>query len=224
MCGWLLEAAAILGLLLTAGPVVGQETRHVTEGVPSGSIHGTVTTLQENIPSGLAGVILKLTPGPDGSPLTAGTDEAGSYEFKGLKRGTYTISINQPGFKPYTKTVTVNRGQAAALDIRAELETVTEKVEVSEDTQSIATESATTPSVTLTQRQLISLPTAQEKIREATESVDNFAKAKSELEPLGMTVVEAKVDEFRKVAQQKIWPAYKSQYGALWDEIEGFKA
>jgi hypothetical protein len=38
-----------------------------------------------------------------------------------------------------------------------------------------------------------------------------------------MTVVEAKVDEFRKVAQQKIWPAYKDQYGALWDEIEGFK-
>src|SRR5882724_2521357 len=65
---------------------------------------------------------------------------------------------------------------------------------------------------------------AQEKIREMTESVDNFAKAKSELEPFGMTVVEAKVDEFRKVAQQKIWPAYKGQYGALWDEIEGFKA
>ena len=65
---------------------------------------------------------------------------------------------------------------------------------------------------------------AQEKIREATESVDNFAKAKSELELLGMTVVEAKVEEFRKVAQQKIWPAYKGQYGALWDEIEGFKA
>ena len=65
---------------------------------------------------------------------------------------------------------------------------------------------------------------AQEKIRQATESVDNFAKAKSELEPLGMTVVEAKVDEFRKVAQQKIWPAYKGNYGALWDEIENFKA
>jgi tripartite ATP-independent transporter DctP family solute receptor len=65
---------------------------------------------------------------------------------------------------------------------------------------------------------------AQEKIREATESVDNFAKAKSELEPVGMIVVEAKVEEFRQVAQAKIWPAYKSQYGALWDEIEGFKA
>ena len=65
---------------------------------------------------------------------------------------------------------------------------------------------------------------AQEKIRELTELVDNFAEAKKVLEPNGMTVVEAKVEEFRKVAQQKIWPAYKSQYGALWDEIEGFKA
>ena len=65
---------------------------------------------------------------------------------------------------------------------------------------------------------------AQEKIRQQTESVDHFAEAKALLEPVGMTVVEAKVDEFRKVAQQKIWPAYKSQYGALWDEIENFKA
>ena len=64
---------------------------------------------------------------------------------------------------------------------------------------------------------------AQAKIRELTESVDNLAAAKKELEPFGMTVVEAKVDEFRKVAQAKIWPAYKSQYGALWDEVEGFK-
>ena len=63
----------------------------------------------------------------------------------------------------------------------------------------------------------------QTRIREATESVDTFAAAKKELEPFGMTVVEAKVEDFRKVAQQKIWPAYKSQYGALWDEIEGFK-
>src|SRR5712664_3130703 len=140
--GWLLEAAAIFALLLAAGPVFGQETHSRGESSRSGSIHGTVTTLQENTSSGLAGVILRLTPGPDGGALTAGTDEAGQYEFKGLKPGTYAISINQPGFKPYTKTVAANAGQATA------------------------TESASTPSVTLTQRQLISLPTAQEKIRE----------------------------------------------------------
>src|SRR6201998_2962907 len=37
---------------------------------------------------------------------------------------------------------------------------------------------------------------AQGKIRDTTESVDSFAEAKALLEPLGMTVVEAKVDEF----------------------------
>ena len=65
---------------------------------------------------------------------------------------------------------------------------------------------------------------AQRKIRELTETVDSFAKAKEELEPLGMTVVQAKVELFRKVAEEKIWPAYKNQYGALWDEVAGFKA
>src|SRR4051812_43768942 len=65
---------------------------------------------------------------------------------------------------------------------------------------------------------------AQEKIRQLTESVDNFAAAKKELEPKGMTVVEAKVDDFRKVAMAKIWPNYKSQYGGLWEQIEGVKA
>lgn len=64
---------------------------------------------------------------------------------------------------------------------------------------------------------------AQDKIRQLTESVDNFAAAKKLLEPVGMTVVEAKVDLFRKVAQEKIWPAYKSQFGGLWEQIEGVK-
>ncbi len=65
---------------------------------------------------------------------------------------------------------------------------------------------------------------AQGKIRQATESVDNFAAAKKALEPHGMTVVEADVPAFRKIAEQKIWPAYKTQYGALWDEVANFKA
>ena len=39
-----------------------------------------------------------------------------------------------------------------------------------------------------------------------------------------MTVVEADVEAFRKVAQEKIWPAYKPQYGGLWDADRGVKA
>ena len=60
--------------------------------------------------------------------------------------------------------------------------------------------------------------------RQLTESVDNIAAAKKELEPKGMTVVESKVEDFRKLAMAKIWPAYKSQFGGLWEQIEGVKA
>ncbi len=135
-----------------------------------GSIHGTLTTTQADGggAGGLAGISVQLAaPPPDGGgPLTADTDDAGHYEFKDLKPGSYTISINQAGFAPFTKSLELKPGEATIVDIRLELQTVSEKVEVSETTQTIATEDATTPTVSLTQRQLISLPTAQEKIRE----------------------------------------------------------
>jgi len=153
--------------MLAAIPTLGQVTQTGNEKQPLGSIHGTLTTTQEDASSGLEGITVKLTSGPpDGTALTANTDDAGHYEFKELKPGTYAISISQPGFKPFTQSLRLNAGEVAVVDIRVELQTVNEEVEVSETTQSIATEDATTPSVTLTQRQLISLPTAQEKIRE----------------------------------------------------------
>jgi hypothetical protein len=132
-----------------------------------GSIHGTLTTTQADASGGLAGISVQVaTKPPNGGPLTADTDDAGHYEFKDLKPGSYTISINQAGFAPFTKSLDLKPAEAAVVDVRLELQTVSEQVEVSETTQSIATEDATTPSVSLTQRQLISLPTAQEKVRE----------------------------------------------------------
>ena len=64
---------------------------------------------------------------------------------------------------------------------------------------------------------------AQKKVREATESVDNFAKAKELLEPKGMKVNQADVPSFRKVAEEKIWPPYKQQYAEMWDRIVNTK-
>lgn len=60
---------------------------------------------------------------------------------------------------------------------------------------------------------------AQKKVREATESVDNFAKAKEILEARGMKVNAADVASFRKVAEERIWPPYKQQYGEMWDRV-----
>ena len=60
---------------------------------------------------------------------------------------------------------------------------------------------------------------AQAKIREATESVDNFQKAKELLEPKGMTVNTADLDAFRRVAEERIWPEYQKQHPEMWDAI-----
>jgi tripartite ATP-independent transporter DctP family solute receptor len=65
---------------------------------------------------------------------------------------------------------------------------------------------------------------AQNKTRSLIESVDNFESAKKLLEPRGMTVVQGNVEAFRKIAEAKVWPTYRTQFGALFDEIADFKA
>ena len=60
---------------------------------------------------------------------------------------------------------------------------------------------------------------AQRRIRELTESVDTLAKAKELLEPHGMIVNAPDIGPFRKVAQEKIWPAYQKLYPDMWDAI-----
>src|ERR1700730_2843849 len=63
----------------------------------------------------------------------------------------------------------------------------------------------------------------QAKVRQLTESVDNLDKAKELLEAKGMTVNTANVEAFRKLAQEKVWPAYKQQFPELWEEIVATK-
>jgi hypothetical protein len=159
--------AWLLIVSIAVFPAFGQATRSSAEKTQTGSIHGTISTAQENAGSGLSGISVKLTPvPPDGNTLSADTDDAGRYEFKSLKPGSYAISITQPGFKPVTKTVSVTPGQAAVQDIKLELEVVTEKVEVKEQTQVISTESVSNPEATITHTDLVALPTPEEKIRE----------------------------------------------------------
>src|SRR6266567_1089738 len=65
--------------------------------------------------------------------------------------------------------------------------------------------------------------TAQQTVRQLTESVDSIAKAKELLEPKGMTVNSADVEAFRSLAQDKVWPAYKTQFPEMWEEIVATK-
>jgi len=131
------------------------------------SIRGTVTNKQDNVVTGVAGVTVKLTGGPSaGNPLTTDTDDAGKYEFKGLKPGAYTLSVAQPGFKSLTKSITVGAGQAITQDLALDLETVAEKVEVQEENPALATVSVTIPNANVSDRQLEALPTPYQKIKD----------------------------------------------------------
>ncbi|HMD07478.1 MAG TPA: carboxypeptidase regulatory-like domain-containing protein [Candidatus Acidoferrum sp.] len=164
---WAKCCALLLVFVIAAFPAFGQGTRASADKTQTGSIRGTVSTKQEDASSDLSGISVNLsTVPPDGNPLSANTDDAGHYEFKGLKAGKYTISVSQQGFKPVTKTVSVAPGQTAVQDIALELEAVTEKVEVKEQTQVISTESVANPEATVTHRELVALPTPEEKIRE----------------------------------------------------------
>jgi Carboxypeptidase regulatory-like domain len=161
-------ALQLLSLIaLAVFPVFGQASRPASAKSDTGSIRGAVTTTQDKATAGLAGITVKLVAvPPEGEPQTSTTDDAGRYEFKSLKPGTYTVSITQQGFKTVTKQVAVAAGQAAVQDVTMELETVSEKVEVKEQTQVISTESVSNPDATVTHTELIALPTPQEKIRE----------------------------------------------------------
>ena len=161
------RAAALFVVLAATIPAFGQGPRPNSEKPQTGSIHGTISTKQENASSDLSGINVKLSAvPPEGDVRSADTDEAGRYEFKEVHPGKYTISVSQQGFKSVTKTVSVAPGQAAVQDFALELETVAEKVEVQEQTQVISTESVSNPEATITHRDLVALPTPEEKIRE----------------------------------------------------------
>ncbi|HWZ96568.1 MAG TPA: TonB-dependent receptor [Candidatus Dormibacteraeota bacterium] len=131
------------------------------------SLHGTVSTAPENSTGGLAGITIKASRVPaDGAPLTADTDENGRYEFPSLQPGTYTISVSVPGFKAITKSVALGPKQQSVQDFTLQLETVSEKVEVNETAAAINTESASVPPATVTNTELTTIPTPQEKVKD----------------------------------------------------------
>src|SRR6266850_964360 len=133
-----------------------------------GTIQGIVTVLgQQAEPSALEGIRVELgESSQDSQLLTTLTDAAGHYEFTQLPAGTYTLRVNQQGFKLLAETISLNSNQSSVVDIALALDTVVEKVEVKEQTANVSTENST-PASTINNAQLETLPLAQQKFRDA---------------------------------------------------------
>jgi hypothetical protein len=160
-------AAAFVFLFLAVAPIFAHYAATEEAGDQTASLRGTVTTKQDNTAAGLAGVTVKLTQEPAvGAPLSTETDDNGRYEFRNLQPGTYTITVTGAGFKAITKPVSVTAKKQNVQDFSLELNVVSEKVEVNETASNISTESAAAPPATVTNTELITLPTAQEKVKD----------------------------------------------------------
>src|SRR5258708_26031015 len=132
-----------LVLLFAISSAFAQDASPAKASAQAGSIHGTISTMQDNALSGVAGISVKLSGGPlHGAPLSADTDEHGGYEFRNLEPGTYNISITLQGFKSITKPVGLSPKQQLVQDFTLELEVVAEKVEVKDTAHSMSSESA----------------------------------------------------------------------------------
>ena len=165
---WFSRAVVAVVLLLFAiSSASAQDTSPKTASAQAGSIRGTVSTMQDNVLSGVAGISVKLSGGPlHGAPLSADTDEHGAYQFQNLEPGTYTISITLQGFKSISKSLALGLKQQLVQDFTLELDIVSEKVEVKETAASIATETAAPPPATVTNVEITTIPTPQEKVKD----------------------------------------------------------
>jgi len=125
----LLCLLACVACCLIAAPLWGQTN--------SGSIQGTVTD-----PSGaaLAGANVTVRNLDTGLAISTVSTDAGLYSVPNLPPGRYSVSVEAPSLKKYTREgVTVPTGTAVSLDIQMQLGGVTENITVSADASQLDT-------------------------------------------------------------------------------------
>ncbi len=164
----MLSALLPLVLCAAAGAVHAQTTLGSAQQPSNGTIRGAVTVLGRQAEvSPLEGIRVELKESSqDSQPLATLTDSAGHYEFTQLPAGTYTLRVDQQGFKPFAETVSLNANETSVVGIALTLDTVVEKVEVKEHAANVSTENSS-PASTINNAQLETLPLAQQKFRNA---------------------------------------------------------
>src|SRR5467141_4748295 len=155
----LLSVLLALALSVAVGGARTQPAQGEPTQSPSGKIQGIVTVLgQQAEPSALEGIRVELRESSqDSQLLTTLTDSAGHYEFTQLTAGTYTLRVNQQGFKPFAETISLNANETSVVGIVLALDTVVERVEVKEEAANVSTENSS-PASTINNAQLETLP------------------------------------------------------------------
>jgi hypothetical protein len=161
---WLVRLGAVMILSFAPSSVFSQKATPKTVNDQLAALRGTITAQNG---SELAGATVKLTRTPATSaPLATETDENGHYEFLNLEPGDYSLSVEGAGFKAIKTSVLFKGGEQKIQDFSLRLEAYSEKVEVIGSAAAIATENSSAPAAIVTNTQLVTLPTSQEKLKE----------------------------------------------------------
>jgi hypothetical protein len=145
-----------------------QEGNSIDAQAATSSISGRVNVMTgQGQANNLAGVIVKLGGPSAGSTLRSTlSDDSGHFEFTQLVAGTYTLEVSAEGFRPWSKTVTLERSQAAVEDATVEIRGIDEQIEVQAQNLEVSTGSAAI-TATVSDRTLETLPLAQQNFTEA---------------------------------------------------------
>jgi hypothetical protein len=120
-----ITAAAALTMAVCLGIV---SPRAHAQTLTTGSISGVVTDLQGGV---LPGATVTAVHTPTGTSYEAVTDAEGRYNIVNVRVGPYDITVNMSGFRSETSQgIPVKLGEQATLDMKLQLATVTETVEV----------------------------------------------------------------------------------------------
>jgi hypothetical protein len=168
-------------LFACSGSGFAQTADPLQPATPRQSIEGSITIVdQEGKVNAVPNVLVNLTASASATPLSTATDIEGRYRFCDLRPGAYTIDARVDGFTPFTGSVVVNPGEAKIQDVRLELATVVQNIEVQDQAQPVAAEVAHSVS-TLSSSLFTSLPLAEQKFKAALPLVPGVVRTREGL-------------------------------------------
>jgi hypothetical protein len=122
----------VIALLCVVLPVAGQEAR--------GTLLGRVTDSSEAV---IVDAAVRATNAETGVRYASTTNSSGDYLLPFLIPGTYTINVERPGFKSYTRTgVPVRESERVTIDIAMQVGDTSQSVQVVGETPILDTSTA----------------------------------------------------------------------------------
>src|SRR5246500_3713857 len=158
------------------------------------SISGTVTDATGAV---VVGATVTATNVETGVATTQATNGQGFYSFQALPLGTYTLDVQQTGFKAYRQTgLVVDVSSALVVDVSLQVGAASEKVEVSSAALHVDTESTQMGEV-ITGKEMVDVPLVSRSYTDLLTLQPGVAPTQSQLTGAGAIPNLDSLHEFR---------------------------